>query len=108
MGGLVVMPEEEGDLLDHLMDQDRRWFELHPGQVAYLRPSAPSDFFMLEFEEDQDGLKDTTHVLVREIGPGVRTRNFYRLPAWRGHIFGQDEFFVADGVVVVVPSRPEA
>ena len=66
------VPEPWGSLIDEVCEQDRAFFEAHPGRRSYTRPVVPGEFWPAEAA---GGL-----VRVILVAPGVRARQLIDSP----------------------------
>jgi hypothetical protein len=68
MNGLADLTYGERQEYDQAGDQDRRWFEGHPGRWYRLRPAEPSEAKALSRRQP------ATHILVRKVHERCRLR----------------------------------
>lgn len=61
----VQAPQPFSDIIDHVCEQDKKYFEENPGRSFYLRRYVPGEFWPLDFNDD-------TWVRVENIHPGLR------------------------------------
>lgn len=63
----VQAPQPFSDTVDHICEQDKKYFEDNPGCSFYLRHYVSGEFWPLKINE-------YAWVLVKEIYPGLRMR----------------------------------
>lgn len=65
--GEFELPDERSRIVEERMAHDRAYFEEHPDEVEFVRPMVDDEFWPVH-------IVGTTHVIVRSLGPGLRTR----------------------------------
>ncbi len=65
----LTPPRKYRRLMERVRVRDRDWFLAHPGESEYVRPYVPGEAWPYHEPE-------ATHVLVRQIVPGFRTKAF--------------------------------
>lgn len=62
---------------DATSDNDRQWFEDHPGETVRVRPPFPSEQMENSHANTTEPGSWVTHVIVTQIEPGLRHRHMH-------------------------------
>ena len=68
----VEVPSPLRELIDGAMDRDKAYFEAHPEAECYVREYIPGELWPYVPEWPSEPV-----VVVRVVGPGVRTRHLF-------------------------------